>query len=121
MRKDDLIKLGKQCFIDRIKDIKLNHGIVKDEGLSSLFIYVVEAIFPKPFKDMLQKILSQDFPGRNLYPSPLLMYQDIFGNLDLSSKRSFNLSTSLSDIHCHLSWESLINDCASLLCWATPT
>jgi hypothetical protein len=78
--KDSLIQLGSQCFVDTKEEIMQNRGIVKNNGYSSVFIDCVNFLFPRLFENMSTDILSRGHPGRNLYPSPLLMFTDIISN-----------------------------------------
>lgn len=78
--KDFTIQLGRQCFVDKTEEIMQNRGIVKNNGYSHVFIDCVKTLFPQLFENMSAYILSKEYPGRGLYPSPLLMFEDIISN-----------------------------------------
>jgi hypothetical protein len=79
--KDTIIQLGGQCIVDRPNDIDImqNRGIVKNNIYSNVFMSFVRSLFPQ-FNDLLSLVLSKGYPGRDLYPSPLLMFEDIIDN-----------------------------------------
>ena len=79
--KDTLIQLGKICFVDRKDDIIQNHGIIKNHFYSPVFIKCVNFLFPE-FDDLLRTVLSKGYPGRDFYPSPLLMFERIIENIN---------------------------------------
>ena len=79
--KDTIIQLGRQCFVDSKDDIMQNRGIVKNNGYSSVFINCVNSLFPQ-FDVLLRTVLSKGYPGRDLYPSPLLMFEHIIENIN---------------------------------------